>query len=423
MHPCPEQHAPAPYGRQNTCRICRKSTLKEVLSLGDIPLANNLITKEQLTHQEKRFPLGISYCETCHLCQLSYVVQPEEMFSHYLYVTSTSGVTRQHFTEMAESIIANFSLTDTSLAVDIGSNDGYVLKQFKNGSVNAVGIEPAENLARDANAKGLTTLNTFFSKDAVDRVIATRGRADVITACNVFAHIHDIHDVVRNVKRLLKDNGVFVIEAQYVFDTLQTLTFDNIYHEHMSYLGILPLTALFAEYDMEIFKVEHFDNHGGSIRVSVKHKGSPWKEDGSVVKSLAHEKEGGLDTIAPYQKFARQVMEIKKQASRFITDIKNKGNRVVGYGAPAKATTVLNFFGIGRAAIECIVEDNPLKKGYFVPGVRIPIVGKETVLRDPPEYICILAWNYAEDIIKNNQELVRKGVKFFILTPRIKRFE
>ena len=404
------------YGPQKACRICANPVLLPVVSLGDSPLANNLLTADNKQTAEF-FPLEMLYCPTCHLCQLSYVTPPEKMFKHYVYVTSTTNTFRQHFSEYADTLAREFTLNATSLVVDIGSNDGLLLSCLKDKGVRVMGIEPAENIVEIARRNGIDTLCDFFTESAANDVLRIKGKADVITANNVFAHINNIRDVVKNAKLLLKDNGVFCIEVQYLLDTIQKLTFDNIYHEHLSYFSLLALDEFFRRNDMEVFHVQHVDSHGGSLRVFVQRKGAIHAIQPTVAETIAHERQAGLDRYEIYQRFAQEVYAIKARFKNFISAVRSQGKRIVGYGAPAKATTFLNFCAIDSNSIEYIIEDNALKHGLTVPGVNIPIVSHEHFERDHPDYVAVLAWNFTDEILRNNEQQKQRGIKFVLPHP------
>ncbi len=402
----------------NKCRICERADLKKVLSLGKTPLANNLLSDKDMS--EESFPLEIDYCENCHLCQLSYIVNPEDLFKNYLYVSSTTDTFKKHFEEMAEKVRDDFSLNSSSLVIDIGSNDGFLLKKFKERGVRVVGVEPAENICDIARSEGIDTLNGFFNQDIVEDIIKMKGKADIVTANNVFAHIADIKKFTKDVKDLLKDNGVLIIEVQYILDTIQQLTFDNIYHEHLSYFSVMSLNEFFNRQDMQIFRVEHINTHGGSIRVYIQKSKGKHVKDQSVSHFLEKERKFGLDKFETYKKFAETIQEKKDEIREFLAEIKNKGKKIIGYGAPAKATTLLNFYKIDNKFIDYIVDDNPLKHGMIVPGVRIPIKNREYIDKNIPDYIMILAWNFADEIIKKNAAYSKNGAKFIIPAPELK---
>ncbi|MAF35037.1 hypothetical protein CMO91_04290 [Candidatus Woesearchaeota archaeon] len=404
-------------GNHEKCRICNNDDLQLVLSLGESPLANNLLVHGDLDKKEPVFPLDMVYCPKCHLCQLSYVVPPEEMFTNYLYVTSTTQTFRDHFATMAHHLTEEFNLDEHSLVVDIGSNDGLLLKNF---NTKVVGVEPAENLCEIARKDGVETFCGYFSEDIVNSIVQLKGRADLVTANNVFAHIGNIQEVAKNVKNMLKPDGVFVIEVQYVLDTITDLTFDNIYHEHLSYFSVMSLKDFFARQDMGVFKAEHVETHGGSIRVFVQKSGGTRPEHPSVKEFIEKEKIAGLDQFATYAAFGKKIEAIRENIRTFVQQAKQQGKSIVGYGAPAKATTALNFYGITGEDIDYIVEDNPLKHDKIVPGVRIPIKSKEAAAQAPPDYMMILAWNFADEIVKNNEPLRQQGVQFVVPSPEVK---
>ena len=405
---------------EKNCRICGDSNIKNFISLGKIPLANSLLPKENLLSEEKLYPLEVMYCPTCHNCQLSYAVPRDKLFKNYLYVTSTTKTFRNHFEKMAEEIAKEYNLDNNSLVVDIGSNDGLLLKKFSEQGIKVMGVEPAKNIAEIARRNGIETIIDYFNAEVVKGIIRSKGNADIITANNVFAHTENLGDMIFNVKKLLKEDGIFIIEVQYLLDTIKNLTFDNIYHEHIHYFSLLTLKEFFAKHDMEIFKAQHVDTHGGSIRVFIQKKGGSITVEESVNEFLEKEKTFGLDKLETYESFAKEVYNIKDTIKRYIKKIKSENKTIVGYGAPAKATTLLNFCEIKKGEIDYIIDDNPLKQGLIIPGVRIPIKSREYLEKSPPDYILILAWNFAEEIIKNNEEYKKKGVKFIIPLPNPK---
>ena len=285
------------------CRICDSTNLNKFLSLGKSPLANNFLSKEQLEQEEKSFPLETAFCDRCKLVQLTYVVPPEIMFKHYVYVSSTSNTFKKHFSDMAKDISKEFNLTEQSLVVDIGSNDGILLKGFKNAGIRIIGVEPATNVAKIAQESGIETINSFFNENTAKEIIERKGHADIITAANVFAHADDINDFIKNVKLLLKKNGIFVIEIQYLVDTIEKMTFDNIYHEHLSYYSLTSLVYFLKKHGMWVSNVQRVDSHGGSLRVFIKKAEGRFKINGSIKKILEYEKNIGIDNARLYKKF------------------------------------------------------------------------------------------------------------------------
>ncbi len=399
------------------CRSCGNEKLMSVLSLGSSPLANNFLSQKQLSEEEPFFPLELLFCEKCKLVQLSYVVPAEVMFKNYVYVTSTTLTFRQHFTKMAEDISRRFLLGHDSLVVDIGSNDGLLLKGFQSSGARVMGVEPATNIARIAEQNGVETINDFFDESSVNEILRRKGNADVVTATNVFAHVDDIKELSGNVKRLLKPNGVFVIEIQYFMDTMEKMTFDNVYHEHLSYFTLTSIVNFFSGQDMEVFDVVRVDSHGGSLRVFIQKKGGHNSIEPSVKSLLDHELSAGVNDIMLYSGFAGKVNKVREKLLEYVKKIKADGKSIVGYGAPAKSATLLNFCGISASQIDYIVDDNPLKVGLFAPGTHIPVVSSSMLDEKTPDYVLVLAWNFANEILAKTRKYSEKGVKFIIPLP------
>lgn len=390
------------------CRATQSTTIEPILSLGLSPLANNLLDSPD--DQTELFPLELTYVPDSCNCQLSYVVPANKMFDTYLYTSSTTKSFREHFERAAELYIKEFNLNQDSLVVDIGSNDGIALRPLLERGIKIVGIEPAVNIAEVANKNGITTYNSYFTEEVVDEIIKTYGNADLVTASNVFAHSDKLKEMAMNVSVLLKKTGTFIIEVQYLMDTIKDLTFDNIYHEHVNYWSVTSLDVFCKSIDLCIAKVVHIDTHGGSIRVYIKKSGE--EIDGSVNTFLESERKFGLNSITTFKKFAEDVYTAKNNVIKHIKTLKDRGLTLVGYGAPAKATTSLNFYGITSKELDYIIEDNKLKHGKFIPGVKIPIHSKEKLKEALPDVIIVMAWNFFEEIKKNNQELIDAGVKF-----------
>jgi len=386
------------------CRSCGNNKLKRVISLGYQPLANNLLSKRD--EKCELYPLEMNYCDRCHNCQLSVAVNPKKMFSNYLYTSSTSKSFREHFVNAASKYIKDFKLNKKkSYIIDIGSNDGVALKPFKNlGFKKILGIEPAKNLAKLANKNKIKTFNGFLEENNLRKI---KKNADLILASNVFAHSDKLKEMAKCMFKLLKKNGTIVIEVQYLLNTLKDLTFDNIYHEHYNYWSLTSLINFFNQYDAKIYKVERIKTHGGSIRVYIK-KDKKIKIDNSVKELIKVEEKFGIKKYKTYQEFAQKAYKIRENIRKNILKLKSKNTKVIGYGSPAKATTALNFFGISDE-IECIVEDNKLKHGKFLPGMNIPIVSKSSI-KKKPDYALVLAWNFFDEIKKNNNDLARKFI-------------
>ena len=381
------------------CRCCGSFKLKRVISLGYQPLANNLLKAKN--EKTELFPLEMNYCEKCHNCQLSIVVDPKKMFNNYLYLSSTSKIFREHFERAADSYIKQFKLTPKkSYIIDIGSNDGVALRPFKKLKFNKIlGIEPAKNLAKLANKEKIKTINGFLNNKILKKI---KKNADLVLASNVFAHSNDLKEMANCMFRLVKKNGVIVIEIQYLLNTLKDLTFDNIYHEHYNYWSLTSLVNFFNKFGAKIFKAERINTHGGSLRIYVK-KNQKIKIENSVKNLLKEEERFGIKKYESYKIFSNKIYKIRDNVKKNIFKMKQNGNKIIGYGSPAKATTSLNFFGISKE-IDYIVEDNKLKHGKFLPGMNIPIKDKKA-LKSKADYALVLAWNFFEDIKKNNKEL------------------
>jgi len=381
------------------CRSCGNTNLKRVVSLGYQPLANNLLKKSN--DECELYPLEMNYCDKCHNCQLSVAVDPKKMFSNYLYTSSTSELFRNHFIKAAKKYIKELKLNKKkSLIIDIGSNDGIALKPFLNlGYKNILGVEPAKNLAKMANKNKIKTFNGFLERKNLGKI---KKNADLILASNVFAHSDKLNEMADCMLRLLSKNGTIIIEVQYLMNTLKDLTFDNIYHEHYNYWSLTSLIYFFKKFNAIIFKAEKIDTHGGSIRIYIK-KNKKTKIGNSVKKILKEEKDFGIKDFKTYQIFGQKIYKIKDNVVKNLKKIKKENKTIIGYGAPAKATTALNFFGVHKE-ISYVIEDNKLKHNKYIPGVKIPIKSK-SAMKDKNSIVVVLAWNFYQEIKKNNSKL------------------
>ncbi len=381
------------------CRSCSNTNLKRVVSLGYQPLANNLLNNKD--QKCELYPLEVNYCDQCHNCQLSVAVNPKKMFSNYLYTSSTSKTFRDHFVNAARKYIKELKLNKKkSYVIDIGSNDGIALKPFLNlGFKKVLGVEPAKNLAKLANKNKVKTFNGFLEKKNLKKL---KKNADLILASNVFAHSDKLKEMTECMLSLLNKNGTIIIEVQYLMNTLKDLTFDNIYHEHYNYWSLTSLINFFNQFDAKIFKSEKIETHGGSLRIYVK-KNKKIKIDTSVKKMLKEEENFGIKKFETYKQFGEKVYKIRENVLKNIKKLKKQNKKIIGFGAPAKATTALNFFGI-RDEIDFIVEDNKLKHNKFLPGVKIQIKNKSQI-KGKNNIILVLAWNFYEFIKKNNSNL------------------
>ena len=384
-----------------SCRVCGGG-FNHYLSLGLSPLANNLNDKKNARND--LYPLDLNFCNQCSNSQLSVVVPPEKMFDNYFYLSSTSQQFRDHFVDIANELKSDLKLKNSSLIVDIGSNDGIFLDPVKNLGINAIGIEPAKNVAKIANSKKLKTLPEYFSDKTVNKIIKTFGKADVVTAFNVFAHGDGLKDILKNTENLLKKNGEFIFEIQYLLRTLKDLTFDNIYHEHVNYWCLLAILNFFEDSKMKVYKVKEVDTHGGSLRVyTTKNKNKRMHK--SVSQYVEIEKKNKLDKYSTYLKFAKEVEGTKRRSLEMINKIKMEEKQIIGYGAPAKATTILNYFGLSHEDLSFTVDDNLLKQNKFIPETGIQIKNIDDIKPNTYDYVLVLAWNFFEAIKKNNEKI------------------
>ena len=383
-----------------SCRVCGGG-FNHYLSLGLSPLANNLNYKKNDSND--LYPLDLNFCKQCSNSQLSVVVPPEKMFDNYFYLSSTSQQFRDHFVDIAKELKSDLKLKNTSVVVDIGSNDGIFLNPLKNLGMNAIGVEPAKNVAKIANSKKLKTLPEYFSNKTVNKIIAKHGKADVVTAFNVFAHGDGLKDILRNTEDLLKKNGEFIFEIQYLLRTLKDLTFDNIYHEHVNYWCLIAIMNFFEDSQMKVYKVKEVDTHGGSLRVYAT-KNKDKRIHKSVGEYIKIEKRNRLDKYSTYLNFAEKVEDTKKQSLEMINKIKSEKKKIIGYGAPAKATTILNYFGLSDKDFLYTIDENALKQNKFIPGTDIQIKNIDDIKPNDYDYVLVLAWNFFDVIKKNNQQ-------------------
>lgn len=399
------------------CRACDTKEFYDAFSLGSSPLANSFLKKSELKNQERYYPLDLKLCKKCGLLQLGEIVSPDLMFRNYLYISSTSKSFRDHFDKFAKDVFKMFNLDKDDLVIDIGSNDGILLKPFKKLGVKTLGVDPAKNVARIARRNGINTLVSYFDRKTANRIVKKYGKSKIITAANVFAHTDDWTEMVNAVKMTLIDDGAFIIEAPYLFDFIQKNLFDTVYHEHLSYLAVNPLVKFFKKNNLQVFKVQKTSSHGGSIRIFIKKISGPYKVQSSLKYFLNLEKNSHLSSIKTYEKFAKNIEANKKALLRLLRGLKNRGNKIIGYGAPAKGNTLLNYFGIGPELLEFIVDDSKLKQNYYTPGTHILIISPDKLKKIKFNYLLILAWNFADSIIMNHSYLRKRGVRFIVPVP------
>jgi SAM-dependent methyltransferase len=405
--------------RRDDCRLCGGSRLTPVLSLAATPPANAFVPAGLAGQPQQRFPLDVAFCEDCRHVQLMDVVDPRLLFEHYVYVSGTSPLFVKHFDDYAGWMVDRFGIAREGLAVDIGSNDGTLLKAFQARGLRVQGIDPAMEIAEAASQAGIPTINGFFGPELAARIRAEQGPAAVITANNVFAHIDDLAGVMDGVRALLADDGVLAFEVSYLVDVFENTLFDTIYHEHLDYHSVGPLVPFLAARGLELIEAVRVPSHGGSIRIVAQPRGGRHAVGASVATALEEETRLGLDRADTLQAFGAKIAAVGAELKGVLTALKAEGKRIAGFGAPAKATTLMYHFGIGPELIDFIVDDSPLKQGLFSPGMHIPVVPSSAIAESKPDALVVLAWNFAPSIIEKNAAFRAGGGQFIVPLPRV----
>ncbi|NQV83955.1 MAG: class I SAM-dependent methyltransferase [Rhodospirillales bacterium] len=408
--------------RREICRLCGGSDLTLVLALTPTPPANAFVDDAAKSKPQACFPLDVFFCETCNHVQLLDVVDPAVLFENYVYVSGTSPSFVKHFDDYASALIDRFAPAEGSLVIDIGSNDGTLLAAFQKRGLRGLGIDPARDIAANATKAGVETIADFFSLGLACKIATERGHAAIVTANNVFAHADDLTEIVQGVRTLLAPDGVFAFEVSYLADVVHDTLFDTIYHEHLAYHSIKPLETFFAAQGMRLFAVEHIASHGGSIRGIAGLIDGAHPADGSVAALITEEQAAGLDRSETFKAFAADIDALGLQLKALIKDIKADGKTIAGFGAPAKATTLMYHFGIGADEIDFIVDDSPLKQGLYSPGTHIPVVASGALYKRRPDYVLILAWNFASAIMDKHSAFLDGGGRFIVPLPELKTF-
>jgi hypothetical protein len=404
-----------------SCRSCGSTALVPVLSLGMTPPANALRRADELDTPEPRFPLDTVFCPVCALFQITETVPPETLFRHYVYQSSYSDTAVANARDIVTRTIAARALGPGSLAVEIASNDGYLLMHYVARGIPVLGIDPATNIAPIAEARGVRTICEFFSPQLARDLVARVGRADVIHANNVLAHVPDLNGVMDGMRLLLKDDGVAIVEVPSLRDLIEHVEFDTIYHEHLCYFSLTAIHRLAGRHGLTIVDVEHIPIHGGTLRVSLQASGPAARASAAVDRMLAEELALGMDTPAYYQSFAARVETFKARLLALLAQARADGGTIAAYGAAAKGTTLLQYCGIGAETIAFVVDRSRVKQGLFMPGSHLPIDAPERLLTDMPRYTLLLVWNFADEVLRQQAEYRRRGGRFIIpsLQPRI----
>ena len=404
------------------CRSCAGDKLITILSLGSTPLANSLLTAAQLEEPEASYPLELAFCPNCTLVQITETVSPEKLFREYFYFSSFSDTVIEHARGLAERLIRSRHLNGNSLVMEVASNDGYLLQNYKRAGISVLGIEPAVNIAKVAQERGIETVCEFFGESLAGELASSGTAADVIHAHNVLAHVADLNGFVRGVGLALKDDGVAVIEVPYAKDMIDRGEFDTIYHEHLCYFSLTALDNLFRRHGLHVQDVNQTPIHGGSLQVFVEKTAvdKEIRQSETVSRILETERESGMCQADFYLGFGAKVEKLRTDLLTLLRDLKQQGKRIAVYGASAKGSTLLNYFGIGRETLDFVADRSTIKQGLFTPGTHLPIHSPAKLLEVMPDYVMLLTWNFADEILAQQSEYRRRGGRFIIPIPEMR---
>ena len=406
------------YYLRESCRMCGEGSLTKAMSLTPTPPGNDFLTKEELGRDEPVYPLDLYFCEACHHIQLGHVVDPKILYQkNYSYVSATSAYFVNHLKHYVKDMVERFDLKPGDLAVDIGSNDGTCLSFFKDKGMKVVGVDPATEIAEKATENGIDTIADFFGYRLAVELRKKYGTAKYITSHNACAHIDNLFDVVKGVEHWLDADGVFVLEVGYFVDVYSNTWFDTVYHEHVDYHTVAPFEKLFNRVGMELISVERISPQGGSIRVMAQKKGGIIKRDDSVDELIALEAKLGLNKAETLYKLNHKISQVRDKLHNLIHSLKADGKSIAGFGAPTKATTLMAHFGLDATVLDFIVDDNPLKQGLFTPITHIPVLSADALYKMKPDYVLILAWNFAEPIMQMHKKYSEQVGQFILPMP------
>lgn len=403
----------------SNCRFCNYPLNHSFVDLGMSPFSNAYLKSDTIHKAEKFYPLHTYVCENCFLVQLEEFETPDQIFSDYAYFSSYSETWLRHAENYTELMIQIFGFNQNSQVIEIASNDGYLLQYFQKKGIPVLGIEPAANVAQVAKEKGIPSLVKFFGVSTAQELVSQGIQADLLLGNNVLAHVPNLNDFVAGIKIILKPDGILTMEFPHVLQLILQNQFDTIYHEHFSYFSFLTVEKVFADHGITLFDVEELPTHGGSLRIYGQHNQGKQQVHERVSFLKSKEREAGLDQLQTYLGFGEQVKATKRQLLRFLIDIKNQGKSVVGYGAPAKGNTLLNYCGMGTDLLDYTVDRSPYKQGLFLPGTHIPIYHPDKIMETQPDYLLILPWNLKDEIIEQMSFIRQWGGKFVVPIPKV----
>lgn len=403
----------------NNCRLCHSKNVKLVVRLARMPIGDGYLRKKQLRMQ-RVYNMDLFLCLNCGLAQLPEVVSANDIYRPYIYRTSDSLGLVAHFGKYVESVFEKFNPPRGKLVIDIGSNDGSFIRFFKNHGMKVLGIDPATAIASEATKSGIPTIPEFFNHATARQVRKEHGQAYILTANNTFANVDDIDDFVAGVKELLLPDGLFIFETGYALDLLQKTIFDNIYHEHLSYFSVKPLDKFFERHDMQLIDTERVNTKGGSIRCFVQHANGRRKQSAGVVRIISLEEDYGVQEENTFKLFSDNMTLIKNHLTTLIKRIRKAGKTVAGYGASVGVTTIIYNYGLGKGLLDYLVDDNPNRQGLYSPGYHLPVLNSHVIYKKKPDYIVMLAWQYAQTIIARHRKYLEDGGCFILMLPQVR---
>ena len=405
------------YYKRTACRACGEEKLRPFIALGPTPLANSFLKSPAEFDSELFYPLDVYFCEECSLVQLTDVVDPRILFGNYIYVTGTANTIVSHNQQYAETVVDFLGLHGDDLVIEVASNNGRLLGCFRERGVRTLGIEPAENIAAMANADGIETVNKFFNSATANEILREYGSARAVIGNNVLAHVDDTQDFLKGCRALISDDGLVIIEVPYLVDFVELVEFDTVYHEHLCYFSVTSLMRLCDAVDLSIIRVDRVSIHGGSVRIYAGKKEKYLHHAAEVVEMAEKERNAELTAFDTFVRFAKKAQKTREQLRSLLNSLKAEGKSIAAYGAPAKGNTLLNYCGIDTALLDFVVDKNLLKVGLFTPGAHLPVLPVSAILERQPDYLLILAWNFADEIKRQQSEYKARGGKFIMPIP------